>query len=206
MKKLFFRLFFLLTVLGFSENIFSQQLYKTIKGDIAITIKYNDTVLIAASNQLIDTIKHNDTAIIAASNQLIVVLDYETGKIIMRVAYDTFHTGIDSIDNKLKSLKGQELRYTGKIDIFINTKNKSQQKYNMTGMMTSAIPPAPAEGKGTVLCMMPKSSDTAIPSCMLFLALKFTLSGLGLTDIFKGADNTIQIDIQQSLLEKEKVN
>jgi hypothetical protein len=185
----------ILAMINVSENLCAQmssqqaqQIYLTTKGHIAISMKYNDS------------------ALIAVSNQLIVTLDYETGEIIFRVAYQTFHTGIDSLDNKLKSLKTQEMHFKGKLNIFINTKKKSPQKYNMTGLMNSTIPPTIAEGNGTVLCMAPSDSYSITPSCVLTLTMKFTLSGLGLTDVFRIADNAIRIDVRQSLLGKEKVN
>lgn len=172
-----------------SATVFSQvvsqqplQIYRTIKGDIAITLLYKDT------------------AIIAASNQLLVLLDYETSRILFKVQYETFHTGTDSLDNKFKSLKGQELAFEGKLGIFVNTKKYTPQKYNMQGAMTSISYSFTAEGNGTVLCMAPGNNN--ISSCKLIAAIKCKLSDLNLTDVFKNADNNIQIDIRQSLLEK----
>lgn len=180
----------LLIICGISENIFSQQfqqIYRTLKGDIAITIKYNDS------------------ALIAASNQLTVVLDYETSKINFWVDYSTLHTGIDSIDNKLKLLERQGFQFTGKLDILINTQKHPPQKFNLMGMMNSTNPPIAVEGKGTLVHLQ-TGGDSNTPVCTLTATIKFSLAGLNLNDIFKNADNDIQIDIRQSLLEKEKAN
>lgn len=166
---------------GFSQ----MEIYRTVKGDITFTISYQNS------------------GVVAASNQLIAKLDYDTGKLIFRVEYPTFHTGVDSIDNKLKRLAAQELKFEGELDIFINPKKKTPQDYNMTGMMTSNGPPFPAEGNGTVLCMPAIASDD-IPSCKLIASLKCKLTDLKLMDIFKDAQNEIQVDIRQSLLEREK--
>ncbi|MBK5284714.1 MAG: hypothetical protein JJE25_04875 [Bacteroidia bacterium] len=185
-KKTSFML--MLVLFSISENVFSQeQMYRTVKGDIALTITYKDTV------------------IIAASNQLIAILDYETGKIIFRVQYETFHSGIDSIDNNFKFLTTQELHFEGALNIFINTQKRTPQKYNMTGMMTSIAFPFPAEGNGTVVCV-PAIGDDFVPSCKLIATIECKLSQLHLTGIFKNAVNNMQIDLRQSLLEKDKVN
>lgn len=167
-----------------SENIFSQQTqrYRTIKGDIAIIIRYNDSTLIARSNQL--------TA----------VLDYETSKMAFLVGYETFYTGIDSIDTKFKSLKGMKIEYSGKLDILINPQKHPPQKFNLTGIINSSSPMA-AGGNGT-LVHQPISGNN-MPSCILTLTMKTSLSGLNLTTVFKTAEDTIQIEIRQSLLEKE---
>jgi len=133
------------------------------------------------------------------------MLDYDTGKLIFHASYNTFHTGIDSIDNKLKLLDVQELKFDGTLDIFINPKRKTPQKYNMTGMMTGGSLPVQAEGNGTVLCVPAIGSD-AVPACKLIATIKCNLSVLNLTGVFEGAGNDIQIDLRQSLLEKEKVN
>lgn len=184
----------LLMVFNISPAIYSQvvsqqgpqQIYRLIKGDIAITLTYKDT------------------AIVASSNQLVLILDYETSKLLFRVKYETFHTGIDSIDSKFNLLKGLELKFEGKLDIFVNSKKFSPQKYNLQGTVNSSTPPFNAEGNGTVICIAPGSD--AVPSCKLIAAIKTTLSTLNLADIFKNADNNIQIDILQSLLQKEKAN
>lgn len=162
-------------------------MYRTIKGDIAIAMKYNDS------------------ALIAVSNQLIVVLDYEISKITFRVRYETFHTGLDSIDNKLKSLKGEELNFTGKLNIFINTKEHPPQKFDFTGLMNKANSNVATEGNGT-LVHLASGGDATTPSCRLTLTMNSTLSELNLTQIFTNAENAVQIDIRQSLLEKEKTN
>lgn len=184
------RLLIMLLLISVSEFVFSQQqqqIYRTIKGDIALTVVYKDTVIIATSDQLIAT------------------LDYDTEKLIFRVKYETFHTGIDSIDNKLKLLNVHELKFDGALNIFINPKKQTPQNYNMTGMMTSTASPFPTEGIGTVVCVR-GTRDDAAPACKLTATIKGKLSELNLSGVFQNADNNVQIDLRQSLLEKEKVN
>src|SRR5262245_49760777 len=111
-------------IFSFSGKIFSQQeMYRTVKGDITFTVSYRES------------------GIAAASNQLIAFLDYDTGKLIFHAPYTSFHTGVDTIDNKLKRMIGQEVKFDGKLDIFVNPKVKTPQQYNMAGMMTSGGSP-----------------------------------------------------------------
>lgn len=175
----------LVILFGFPKNIFSQQVYRIIKGDIFITMKHNDSALIAVSNQLIETI------------------DYETSKITFSVDYETLRTGIDSIDNKLKLLKNGHLKFSGKIDLRINTLNNSLQKFNIEGMFDSTSPPSPVFGNGSLICY--NSGNNVIPSCMLTLTMNSTLK-INLANVFINTNDEIQIDIRQSLLEKEKMN
>jgi hypothetical protein len=179
-------LVFLLLIFFAPGSVFSQQeIYRTIKGDITLTILYKDS------------------GVVAASNQLIAFLDYDTGKLIFRAQYATFHTGNDSINRELKLAAPQELKFEGQLDIFVNPKKKTPQKYNLTGMMTSGASPFFTEGNGTVLCI-PAINNDDVPSCKLIATIKCKLSELNLTDIFKNADSNVQVDIRQSLLEKEK--
>jgi len=174
----------LLAQLTINKNVFSQQqeMFKVIKGDIAFTISYKDTV------------------IIAASNQLITLLDYGTGRITFQVKYKTFTTGIDSIDTKFKLLEEQELKFEGSLNTLINTKKQTQQKFKMAGTFTSGALSVAADGKGVVICI-PVSGDDAVPPCKLTGTIKNKLSQLGLKDVFQKAYNNFQIDLRQSLLD-----
>lgn len=187
MKKLAFPYLLLLLISGISQNIFSQQIYRIVKGDIIITMKYKDSVLEAKSNQLIETI------------------DYETSQITFTVPYETLYTGIDSIDTQLRALKYMELKFIGKMDLTVNTSNSSVQKFNIEGTIISASPPTAALGNGNLICYNPGDNGVT-PSCMLTLTMKTTLTTLNLKQIFIYANNEIQIDIRQSLLKKEKTN
>lgn len=187
MKKVAFPYLLLLLISGISQKVFSQQIYRIIRGDIIITMKYKDSVLEAKSNQLIETI------------------DYETSQITFTVPYETLYTGIDSIDHQLRALKHMELKFIGKMDLTVNTLNSSLQKFNIEGTMISATPPTAAFGKGDLICYN-AGHNGVTPSCMLTLTMKTTLTVLNLKQIFIYAHNDIQIDIRQSLLTKEKTN
>ncbi len=177
-------LFILIAIAAIPATLPAQEIYKTIHGDIAITI-----------------IDH-DSTILAVSNELNIKLDYETSKITLRVGYETFSTRIDSIDAKFRSLRGNYLEYTGKLGITINTQNFSPQRYpNMEGQLTSVSPPVAIKGNGSMTCI--PAGDKATPACTLLVALETTLSTLQLQDIFATAKETVRIDVRQSILERE---
>lgn len=182
MKKLYLLLSIL--VVGFSATTQAQDIYKTIHGDIAISLTYHDST------------------ILMISNDLNIALDYETSKITLRAGYETFSTRIDSIDSKLSAMRGNYLEYTGRLGIAINTQNFSPQRYNnMEGQLTSANPPITVRGNGSMTCI--PAGDKATPACTLLVSLETTLTALHLQDLLPGANDAIRIDVRQSILERE---
>lgn len=179
-RFLFTCLFMLITV----ATLPAQEIYKTIHGDIAISI-----------------IDH-DSTILAISNQLTIKLDYETSRLTLRVGYETFSTRIDSLDEKFQSLKGNYLEYTGRLGITINTQNFSPQRYpNMEGQLTSVSPPVNIKGNGSMTCI--PAGDKATPACTLLVTLETTLSTLQLREVFPTFKDAVHIDVRQSILERE---
>ena len=183
MKKTLLLIFFFS---GLTVATKAQQTYKTIHGDIAITIK------------------DSDSAILLLSNQLLLLLDYETSKVNFHVGYETFETRIDSIDDKLRLMIGDKISFSGKIGITINTKNFAPQKYNMEGTLTSTDPFTPVRGTGSMTCL--PTGGGRSPACTLLLSFETSLASLKLDDIFKGSEDLVRVDVRQSVLEKEDVN
>ena len=167
----------------FTGKLNAQQIYSTLHGDLAISLTNHD------STQLI------------VSNDLLLLLDYETSKVTLRVAYETFHTQIDTLDAKLNAMKGTYLEYTGKLGITINTRNYNPQKYNMEGTLTSANPPVTLRGNGSMTCL--PSGDQITPACLLLITLETSLSALRLNQIFPDAEDGVRIEVRQSILKKE---
>jgi hypothetical protein len=163
-------------------TITAQQLYSTQQGDLAISITDHDTIRLMVSNEMLLT------------------LDYETSKISLKVGYETFRTHVDSLDDKLRAMKGTYLEYTGKLGISINTRNYGPQKYNMEGVLTTGYTPVTLQGNGSMTCM--PAGDYATPACMLLVSLQTTLSVLHLNQIFTGAEEGVRIDVRQSILKK----
>lgn len=176
---------FLLLILmstGITATTFSQEIYQTISGDIAIAITQNDSDLLMISNHLL------------------VLLDYETSKVSFKVGYETFETRIDSIDSQLRAMRGSILEFTGKLGITINTRNFAPQKYNMEGALTSTVPPTPVRGNGSMTCLPTGGGQS--PACTLLLSFETTLTALHLNQIFPTAREGVRIDIRQSVLER----
>jgi hypothetical protein len=143
--------------------IHAQQIYRTLEGTLSITMKFNDKVLIASSHQLI------------------VTLNYETGEISFRVPYDTFLTGIDSVDANFLKLENKWMEFSGKLGIpYINTKSHPQQNFDAEGTMLSAVPPTNVIAKGTLDHI---SSEGSI-ACVLNLNMQFSLSALNIAVAF----------------------
>ena len=159
-------------------------MFTTFSGDIAISITNHDSI------------------VLMVSNDLLVTLDYETSKISFHVGCETFHTGIDSFDSKLNTMKDTAIEFTGKLGITINSKRYDLQKYNMEGAITSINPPMPVRGNGSMTCI--PSGDRLTPACTLLLTMETTLSALHLTNVFRTADKGVRIDLRQSILEREK--
>lgn len=159
----------------------AQQIYRTLEGSLAITLSSNDKVLIASSHQLI------------------VTLNYENGEIHFKVPYDSFRTGIDSVDANLLKLANQWMEFSGKLGIpYINTKKHPKQNFDAEGTMLSAAPPLKVEAKGTLVHI----SSEGFIACVLTLKMQFSLSALNIPMTFYNANDLIQIDIQQSVLKR----
>lgn len=176
-------LFLFLVLCGLCTTAPAQDMYRTIHGDVAISI--ND----------------HDSTILLISNQLSVSLDYETSRVSFKVGYETFSSRIDSIDAKLNAMKGSYLEFTGKLGITINTQNFTPQKYNMEGQITSVSPPAPVRGNGSMNCL--PAGDRATPACTFLVTIEATLTQLQLKDIFPLAKDGVRVDVRQSILERD---
>ena len=173
----------LMIIAGFLSKLSAQDLYRTHHGDIAISITEHDSIHLLVSNQLN------------------VTLDYETSKVSFRVDLETLRSQIDSIDKKIRLMKGLAIEFTGKLGITVNTKNYSPQRYNMEGLLTSTTPAVTLHGKGSMTCI--PAGDNITPSCTLLISLDSDLSTLLLKDLFPNAEEGARIDIRQSLLQKE---
>jgi hypothetical protein len=171
-----------LSVLLFA-GVRAQEMYRTIHGDIAISVSINDSIWLLVSNDLS------------------VALDYETSKVTFRVPLESFTSGVDSIDDKLDALKGNNIEFTGRLGITINTQNFAPQRYNLEGQLTSVNPPVPVRGNGSMNCM--PAGDRATPACTFLLSLETTLALLKLKDVFPNAEDGVRIDIRQSILERD---
>ncbi len=176
-------LLILLVTGSFYNRIAAQDIYKTIHGDIAISITDHDSV------------------ILMISNELSIQLDYITSKVTLTVPLATFTTRIDSIDEKLSRMGGYNIEFTGKLGIAIDTKNFTPQRYNMEGLLTSISPPVPIRGNGSMTCL--PAGDKATPACTLLISFETSLANLYLKEVFASADNGVRIDVRQSILERE---
>lgn len=181
MKTKFFSL--LLLIIGLTSSTHGQEYYRTFSGDIVISLTNHDSI------------------VLLVSHKLLVSLDYETSKISLKVPIETFRTGIDSFDERLKAVRNSDFEFTGKLGITINSRRFDPQRYNMEGLITSATVPAAVRGNGSMTCI--PAGDKLTPACTLLLSMETTLSALHLRDAFPTANEQVRIDLRQSILERQ---
>jgi len=180
MKKLYLLVFII--ALWFKVSS-AQDMYRTKHGDIAISVTINDSV------------------VLLVSNELSVALDYETSRVLFRVPVESFTSRIDSIDRKLRAQRGNIIEFSGRLGITINTQNFSPQRYNMEGQITSASPPVPVRGNGSMSCI--PAGDRATPACTFLMSVETNLTTLHLAEVLPDAKDGVRIDIRQSILERD---
>ncbi len=183
--------FYLLIIsIAVSVPVFSQQdmyrqqeLYRTLHGDIAVSISTGDSITLVVSNEML------------------LLLDYESSKLSFRVPLETFRTGTDSIDRKLYAMRDTIIEFTGKLSISINTKKYDPQNYLLEGTLTCAGHSMPVKGKGSMTCL--PNANRLTPACTLLFSLESNLSILNLSRIFPASKQEVRIDLRQSILERE---
>ncbi|HLP49966.1 MAG TPA: hypothetical protein VK154_03725 [Chitinophagales bacterium] len=180
MKKMYL---LLLVIVACYSSVSAQEIYRTKHGDVAISVTIHDSILLMISNELS------------------VALDYESSKVSFKVPVETFNTRVDSIDNKLRALKGTMIEFSGKVGITINTQNFAPQRYNLEGQVTSTSPPVPVRGNGSMNCI--PAGDRATPACTFLLNFETTLTALHLREAFPDANEGVRIEVRQSILERD---
>lgn len=165
------------------NRICAQQVYKTVSGDIAVSISFGDTTQLMVSHDIF------------------VILNYENSKLYFRIPVETFKTGVDSIDEVISKKRGQIVEFNGKLSITINPRVFAAQRYLLDGMLTVGNLALPINGTGSMTCMAAANNST--PACTLLLSFESTLSALNLTELFPGARDAIRVDMRQSILERQ---
>ncbi len=165
----------------FSSRVHSQEMYSTQTGSIQIKFSVNDS------------------AVLAYSKQLIVVLNYETADFILTLDKSTLKTGIDSLDKKLERLKGEILRYEGKMDIdYIDTESHPPQDFEVEGFLNCAPHYHQILGKGHL-----EHIFSGTYSCILNISFHINLDDLDISLGVPGIGNTLHVEIIQTVLDRE---
>lgn len=80
--------------------------------------------------------KYKGAGVTAVSNQLFMHLNYDKAEMHLRLIVSTLTTKNDSLNELLYKLSGQELVFTGKMNIaFVQTKSHPRQKFATQGML-----------------------------------------------------------------------
>lgn len=179
-SKTFFSII-LVVLLIFGSNVKAQEVYGTINGTIHITGVWNDS------------------ALIAVSNQLVVLLNYETAQFELRLDKSTLRTGIDSLDKKLKKLERDILVYEGKLGIeYVQTQSHPPQDFEVEGYLTCAPHNENIIGKGHL-----EHIFGDVYSCILNMTFHLNLKETNLNIDLPGLVDEVHVEIIQTVLKRE---
>ena len=124
---------------------YQQAFVRLLKYLLAILLYFGiNSGIVSAQNELYRTstgrlfIKAdlNDTAINLNSDELVIMLDYETGDIILKQEISSLIADNDTIQSKLSELKDIYLKFEGKLGLdYINTTDHAPLDFQVEGIM-----------------------------------------------------------------------
>ena len=169
---------FLFLVVGFNSQ--AQEVYGTANGLVQITGVLDDSMLFATSNELV------------------VILNYETAEFELRLDKSTLTTGVDSLDIRLKSLKGEFIIYTGKLGIeFIKTQKHAPQDFDVEGELIWNSKNEIINGLGHL-----EHIFNSVYSCVLNMSFHLNLDDLKFDIGLLGLEDEIHVEILQAVLSR----
>lgn len=172
--------FFICSTLANAQNK-DDEIYGSANGDIQIVGVLNDTVLFAESNQLV------------------MVLNFETGEILLVLDISSLHTGNDSINKLLKKLDEVKLEYKGNLGVdFIKTVDYSPQDFDVNGYLKHAPEYKYIAGKGHL-----EHLYGDVPAGVLSIRFKLNLADNDMYLGIEGLEDEIQIEIRQTVIKSE---
>lgn len=177
---------FLLVLLltSFAENAFGQDIYWTKEGVISVTAT------------------HYGLPITAHSKQVEVSLDYETSAVVLRLVPSNLHTGIDSLDRRLRQLN-EPIVLRGNLNLGeIVTTTHLPRSFELTGMLEPAHnPKAEVEGRG-ILAHITGGEELA---CELVIYFDVDARSLGLHNQLASSEDQHLVKVQflETILKKE---
>jgi hypothetical protein len=163
-------------------NTFAQKVFFTKRGEVIVSFNTPDTT------------------ITARSKDLLIQLDYEKATVNMIFEINTFRTGIDSLDEQIKSVYPNELYLDGNLGIEpISTKPHPTQNFDFNGNLYFNSMKTFISGKGKLEHI---SDNNDIIACMLWLAFKLDIKNIKWDLKSYGVNDNIQVEIIQGLLKK----
>ena len=80
----------------------------------------------------------NDSVLVAKSNELLVILNYKTAEFEMKLDKSTLKTGVDSLDKKLAYMEDDFITYRGRLGIeYIQTEKHKTLDFFVEGYITN---------------------------------------------------------------------
>lgn len=181
MKKKLILNFVYLFLVTFLVNVNAQEILRSTRGTIQIKGVWNDS------------------PIVAVSNELIIILNYETAQFELRLDKASLRTGIDSLDTVLRKLNENVFIYEGKLDIeMVRTQDHPPQDFIVEGYLTCAEHNEQIIGKGHL-----EHIFDGVYSCFLNMTFNLSLNNNDIVVNLLGLKDDIQINIIQAVLKRE---
>lgn len=173
LKKIILLLFFITAL----TKVYAQDEYRTNSGILFIKVQYK--------GELVNI----------SSKQLLVLLDYETGKVILKQKVSNLFSDNNIVQSWIDKHRDEELIFTGKLGIdYINTKSHPPLDFKVEGYLS----PGDSQiiGQGVLIHRVEKSSAACL------LSMNFRLK---FVDVFPGIEldgigDDIYVQVAQSLL------
>lgn len=186
MKKYFNIKIFVYIQIGFVvlnlNTVFAQKEFFTRSGEVTASGKYFDTI------------------ITAKSSDLLIQLDYENAAVKMTFNLNTFKTGVDSLDEQIKSISPNELFFDAKLGIdLISTKSHITRHFDFNGSLYTKSVKTFISGRGILEHI---SENNEIVACMLWLAFELDIKEINWDLKSFGINDNIQVAIIQAVLRK----
>ncbi|MEO1260604.1 MAG: hypothetical protein AAFZ15_17540 [Bacteroidota bacterium] len=134
------------------------------------------------------------------SRQLNVMLDYESACIMIRLPLNTLVSGVDSLNNLLKTSHG-EIVFDGKLGLdYISLENHPPLKFGFEGFLSANDCQTLVRGEGELNHI----GDRTGYASMLGLCINLSFDDLGMPAPWPTMGNEFEVVITQALLMRDK--
>ena len=166
----------LLTGVGFT-GIYAQEEYRTSAGTLIITAFLNDK------------------PVKISSKKLLIILDYESGKVVIKQEIQDLTSDNEAIQQRLNSRAGQSVRFEGKLGLdYINTQGHPPLDFPVEG---TVLPQSyHVIGSGHLVHLAHGTSS----SCLLSMNFQLDVDQLFPDNKLPGLSKEVYVQVVQSLL------
>ncbi|MCF6171326.1 MAG: hypothetical protein L3J31_00440 [Bacteroidales bacterium] len=162
------------------------------------TVFAQQDMYLTTTGQLIIKAHLNDKAVDIVSKDLIIMLDYETGKVVMKQKISALIINNDSIQSKFQNMQDDYIRFEGKLGLdYINTSGHPPLDFAVEGTIYPGN--KYVIGKGHLVHLVQGTANACL------LSLSFTLQPGDIFPDYRQTDKNDEIHVQviQSLLARE---